>query len=80
MSPFLFDADLAVTTDLAAKRRERTTVADADADHRASLIADYVAARANGDHEMQALIRDHAEAVDPELLAELAGFDYPAAA
>jgi hypothetical protein len=29
---------------------------------------------------MQALIRDHAAAIDPELLAELAGFDYPAAA
>lgn len=32
MSPFLFDADLATTTKLAAKRRATTTVADATAD------------------------------------------------
>lgn len=72
MSPFLFDADLAVTTDLAAKRRERTTVADA--------MADNAAARAAGHTDLAELIRDHAYAIDPALVDELDGFDYPAAA
>ncbi|MGW5197343.1 hypothetical protein [Streptomyces spiralis] len=80
MSPFLFDADLATITDLAARRRERTTVIDAMADHAASVIADYAAARAAGQTDLAALIRDHAEAIDPQLVAELDGFDYPAAA
>ncbi|MGW5426857.1 hypothetical protein ACWET9_06470 [Streptomyces sp. NPDC004059] len=80
MSPFLFDADLAVTTPLAAKRRERTTVADAAADNAASVIADYAAARANGHTDLAEMIRDHAYAIDPALVDELDGFDYPAAA
>lgn len=76
MSPFLFDADLA-RTELGGLRRKATTVSDAYA---ASIIDDYLAARADSDRAQMALIRDHAYAVDPELLAELDGFDYPAAA
>ena len=37
MSPFLFDADLTATTELAARRRAATTVADATA---AALFGD----------------------------------------
>jgi hypothetical protein len=79
MSPFLFDADLAAT-DLGRRVRSTTSVRDAIADNAASLIADYAAARAAGRLDVMALIRNHAEAIDPELLAELDGFDYPAAA
>jgi hypothetical protein len=80
MPPFLSDADLAATTELAALRRERTTVAAATDDYAAQLIADYVAARAAGHTDVAELIRDHAAAIDPALVDELAGFDYPAAA
>jgi hypothetical protein len=81
MSPFLIsDADLAATTELARLRRERTTVADAHDAYAASLIDDYLAARADGRTEQMTLIRDHAYAVDPSLVDELDGFDYPAAA
>lgn len=80
MSPFLFDADLAATTELAALRRERTTLADAADDYAASVIVDYTAARAAGRDDEAALIRDRAEAIDPALVDELDGFDYPAAA
>jgi hypothetical protein len=44
------------------------------------LFAEYGAARANGRHDLAELIRDHAEAIDPALVDELDGFDYPAAA
>lgn len=77
MSPFvLSDADLAVT-ELGARRRASVTVSDAYA---ASIIDDYLAARAVGSGELMQLIRDHAHAIDPDLVAELDGFDYPAAA
>ena len=75
MSPFLSDADLAVT-DLGRHVRSTTTVGDAMADTAAALIVDFAKARSNGRTDLMALIRDHAEAVDPDL----AGFDYPAAA
>ncbi|MFC8065473.1 hypothetical protein [Streptomyces sp. NPDC057293] len=78
MSPYLIsDADLAATTDLGRLRRERTLVADA---HAASLISDFAEARAAGRGDLMDLIRDHAYAIDPDLVAELDGFDYPAAA
>jgi hypothetical protein len=81
MSPFLIsDADLAATTTLAGLRRLRTTVGDASDAYAASIIDDYLAARAAGDGEAMGLIRDHAAAIDPSLVDELAGFDYPAAA
>lgn len=76
MSPFLFDADLA-NTELGGLRRQSTTVSDAYA---ASILDDYLAARAAGDGEQMSLIRDHAHAIDPALVDELDGFDYPAAA
>jgi hypothetical protein len=77
MSPtVLSDADLA-NTELGGRRRATTTVSDAYA---AVIIDDYLAARAHNDREQMALIRDHAHAIDPGLLAELDGFDYPAAA
>jgi hypothetical protein len=76
MSPFLFDADLAVT-ELGSKRRATTTVADA---HIASLFADYADARKTGRMDVAQLVLDHAYAIDPGLVDELAGFDYPAAA
>ena len=45
-----------------------------------ALFAEYGAALAAGRTDMADLIRDHAEAIDPALVDELAGFDYPAAA
>ena len=45
-----------------------------------ALFAEYGAARAKGQDDLAELIRDHAEAIDPSLVDELAGFDYPAAA
>ncbi|MER6350618.1 hypothetical protein ABT186_01880 [Streptomyces sp. NPDC001634] len=77
MSPFvLSDADLAAT-ELGRKRRATTTVADATI---AALFADYADARAAGRHDVAQLVLDHAYAIDPALVDELAGFDYPAAA
>lgn len=81
MSPYILsDADVAATTELARLRRERTTVAAAHDAYAAALIDDYLAARADGDTERMSLIRDHAYALDPRLVDELDGFDYPAAA
>ena len=80
MSPFISDADLAATTDLAARRRESTTVGEAVDAHAASLIDEYRDALTAGRTELLNLIRDHAYAIDPGLLDELDGFHYPAAA
>ncbi|MEU6768540.1 hypothetical protein ABZ916_39280 [Streptomyces sp. NPDC046853] len=80
MSLSLFDADLAATTTLAAKRRKSTTVADADDAYAAQLIGEFQEARAEGRSDLMNLIRDHAYAIDPQLVDELDGFDYPAAA
>lgn len=81
MSPFvLSDADLAATTELAARRRASITVGDVSDAYAASILDDYLAARAEGRLDLMGLIRDHAFAIDPDLLAELDGFDYPAAA
>jgi hypothetical protein len=77
MSPFvLSDADLA-TTELGAKRRANTTVADAAI---AVLFDEFAEARADGRFDLMNLLRDRAHAIDPDLVAELDGFDYPAAA
>ncbi|MCX4697015.1 hypothetical protein [Streptomyces sp. NBC_01373] len=79
MSPtVLSDADLAVTQ-LGARRRASVTVGEAADAYAATLIGDYLAARADDDREQMQLIRDHAFAADPELLAELDGLHYPAA-
>jgi hypothetical protein len=45
-----------------------------------TLFADFAAARAGGRFDLMGLIRDHAFAIDPQLVDELDGFDYPAAA
>jgi hypothetical protein len=75
----LSDADLAVT-ELGAKRRTATTVADAMADNITQLFADYADARKDGRGDLMQLVLDHAYAIDPALVDELLGFDYPAAA
>ena len=79
MSQILFDADLSAT-ELGARRRMNATVAEMYESLVADLFADYVTARAAGDGEQMRLILDHAAALDPRLVDELAGFDYPAAA
>jgi hypothetical protein len=79
MSPFLFDADLGITA-LGAKRREVTSVSDAHDLHIVELFAEYRDALAAGRSDLVNLIRDHAYAIDPTLVDELDGFDYPAAA
>jgi len=76
MSPYLFSADLAVT-DLGRKARATTTVAEASVLSISDLFAVYAAAVARGDRVRVAEIR---LAADPELLDELDGFDYLAAA
>lgn len=72
MSPFVFDADLAAT-DLGRQARAATTVAEATVLSITDLFAEYAAA----DRARRAEIR---LAADPALLAELDGFNYPAAA
>ncbi|GAA2192758.1 hypothetical protein [Streptomyces bangladeshensis] len=79
MSPFLFSADLAVT-DLGRRFRSTITVGDAIDGTIAALFSEYATALRTGRAEVVGLIRDHAAAIDPGLLAELDGFDYPAAA
>jgi hypothetical protein len=76
MSTFLSDADLAVT-ELGRRARAVASVADATV---ASIFDEFAEARAAGRHDVMNLIRDRAYAFDPDLLAELDGFDYPAAA
>lgn len=79
MSPFIFDADLAAT-ELGSRRRAATTIAAANDEHIVDLFVDYRDARAAGRDDLLDLIRDHAFAVDPQLVDELDGFNYPAAA
>ncbi|SOD80099.1 hypothetical protein SAMN06272781_6867 [Streptomyces sp. 1222.2] len=79
MSQILFDADLSAT-ELGARRRKNATVGEAVDTLIADLFADYAKARAEGRGDVAGLILDHAAALDPRLVDELAGFDYPAAA
>jgi len=79
MSPFISDADLGAT-DLGRKARGLVSVADADDAYAADLIDEFREARAAGRFDRMQLIREHAEAIDPQLVDELDGFDYPAAA
>jgi hypothetical protein len=76
MSPFLFSADHAAT-ELGRHARATTSVADASVLSISDLFADYAAAVARGDRARVAEIR---LAVSPDLLAELDGFNEPAAA
>ncbi|MBZ6207499.1 hypothetical protein ACH4NO_18205 [Streptomyces olivaceus] len=75
MSPYLFSADHAAADGGAA--RASMTVADASVMSISDLFADYAAAVARGDRARVATIR---LAADPDLLAELDGFNEPAAA
>lgn len=76
MSPFLFDADLAAT-DLGRKACAATTVAEVSMLSITDLFTAYGAAVAKGDRRRMTEIR---LAADPQLLAELDGFNYRAAA
>ena len=76
MSPFLFSVDHA-TTDVGRAARATTTVAEATVLSISDLFDDYAEARQAGDLDRMRQIRKGA---DPALLAELKGFDYPAAA
>ncbi|MFF8589988.1 hypothetical protein ACF061_00870 [Streptomyces sp. NPDC015220] len=80
MSPYLISADLG-STDIGRHVRATTTVAELDAQVNvrsiSDLFADYAAAVASGDRTRMATIR---LAADADLLAELDGFHYPAAA
>ncbi|MEU3613475.1 hypothetical protein ABZ725_14325 [Streptomyces sp. NPDC006872] len=76
MSPFLFDADLAAT-DLGRNARAVTLVGSVPAMSISDLFAEYAAAVARRDTARQAEIRRNA---GPDLLAELDGFHYLAAA
>lgn len=44
------------------------------------IVVDFLAARADGDRARMRFLRTTARAVDPSLLDELDGLDYPAAA
>lgn len=73
MSPFILsDADLAAT-ELGRKRRALMPVD-------AQIVASYLSARSDGDREQMRLLRRYAAALDPSLVDELDGLDYPAAA
>ncbi|MFF0736855.1 hypothetical protein ACFYVK_35240 [Streptomyces chartreusis] len=72
MSPFLFSADHAATVE----GREARALTLVPALPIAYLFAEYGAAVARGDRARIAELR---LAADPELLAELDGFDYKAA-
>ena len=74
MSPFLFDADFAATSE---GRSVRALTLVPTALSISDVFTEYAAAVARGDRVRVAELRLGA---DPELLAELAGFDYPAAA
>ncbi|MHC3450802.1 hypothetical protein [Streptomyces prasinus] len=76
MPPYLFSADYA-TTDLGRRARAATLVSALQVLSISDLFADYAAARSRGDRVRMAELR---LAADPQLAAELDGFDYPAAA
>ena len=77
MSPFLFSADHAATDH--GQARARITVADASVLSISDLFTDYARARQSGDETRAVLIRLAAQG-DDDLLAEIDGFDLPAAA
>ncbi|MFF9309947.1 hypothetical protein ACF1BS_03460 [Streptomyces sp. NPDC014748] len=79
MSPYLLSADLG-STDIGLKARAATTVDAAEALSTTLLFAEYASAVRAGDAELIEEIRGYVTSVDSSLLAELDGFDYPAAA
>ncbi|MET7688006.1 hypothetical protein ABZT06_08495 [Streptomyces sp. NPDC005483] len=76
MSPYLFSGDFGAT-ELGRKVRAATTVAEASVLSITDLFGEYAKARKAGDLALMRQIRLLAEG---DLLAELDGFDYPAAA
>lgn len=76
MSPYLFSADYAVTA-IGRQARANTTVVEASVLSISDLFGEYARARAAGDLSLMRQIR---RLTDGQLLAELDGFDYPAAA
>lgn len=76
MSPYLFSADLGAT-EIGRRARANTTVAEASVLSISDLFGEYAKARKVGD---LALMRQIRQVADAGLLAELDGFDYPAAA
>lgn len=76
MSPYLLSADLGAT-ELGRRARANTTVAEAAVLSISDLFAAFAEAREAGDLAQMRQIRQDADA---DLLAELDGFDYPAAA
>lgn len=79
MSPFLFSADHG-RTDLGVRFRTSVTVAEALTLSISEVFAEYAEARKAGDAAWMAAVLDYAAGFDPELVDELDGFDYPAAA
>ncbi|MFD5294756.1 hypothetical protein ACFWJU_06070 [Streptomyces mutabilis] len=79
MSPFLFSADHA-HTDLGRRFRTVVSVAEALTMSISELFAEYAEARQSGDPARMAAVREYAAGLDADLVAELDGFDYPAAA
>ncbi|MFJ7176434.1 hypothetical protein ACIQXA_08500 [Streptomyces massasporeus] len=80
MSPFLFSADHA-HSDLGARFRASISVAEALALSISEVFEEWAEARRSGDPARMAAVREYAAGLDPDLLAELDGFDrYPAAA
>ena len=79
MSPFLFSADHSAF-ELGQRFRAAVTVAEALTMSLSELFAEYAEARRSGDPARMAAVRDYAASLDAGLLAELDGFDYPAAA
>jgi hypothetical protein len=72
MPPYLFSADFGAT-ELGRKARASVTVAEVSVLSITDLFAEYAAAS-------RARRAEILLAADPQLRAELAGFDYPAAA
>jgi hypothetical protein len=70
MSPFLFSATVIASSVDAPKP---LTVEE-------QLVADWMAAREDDDRDRMTSLRMFARAINPDLVAELDGFDYPAAA
>jgi hypothetical protein len=68
----LSDADLGAS-ELGRKRRASMPVD-------AQIVASYLAARSDGDREQMRLLRRNAASLDPALVDELDGIDFPAAA
>lgn len=79
MSPFLFSAYHAAS-DLGVRFRSSITVGEALTMSVSEVFAEYAEARRSGDPARMAAVRAYAASVDASLLAELDGFDYPAAA